>query len=175
MSAAQKKEVKTARKILANELKRGEVARPLYRVIVKEDATTVQDVLRPEYWAHVAPTFSKDTWAFAIVELIWQDGSKYLEVMVMEAGNNYAKVKTVNFIDFEKQSITFEGNTPIRGEAVEEGQPEDEENDDYEVKHRGGAKWSVLRKADKQVMVEGLASKADANTWLTEHLKAMDA
>lgn len=149
---------KGVRKILAGAMKTAPVSRPHYRIVITDLDTTPEDVLHPQYWAHVAETFTRDTWGFAIIELIWEDGSKYMEVMVVSSGQNFAKVKELRFIDLSGQ---------------EEDGEYTEQNPDFEVKHRGGAKWSVIRKADNEVLIDKLSSKIEADKWLDDHLKAM--
>ena len=43
------------------------------------------------------------------------------------------------------------------------------EHEAYEVKHRGFAGWSVMRKSDNVVMADGLAQKSDAQAWIEKN------
>lgn len=152
---------KGARKILAGALKRAEVVRPFYRIVIEDLETTREDVLNPQYWAHCSEAFNRDTHVFPIIELIWQDSSKFMQVMVVSSGTNFAKVKEIQFID-------------LAGDEVDDGEYT-EENPDFKVEYRGGAKWSVIRTADKVVLVDKLTSRVEADKWLDDHLKAMKA
>lgn len=152
---------KGVRKILVGALKRAEVVRPFYRIIVEDLDTTRDDVLNPQYWAHCSEMFNRDTHVFAIIELVWQDASKMMQVMVVSAGANFAKVKEIQFVDFsadEKDAFEYT-----------------DENPDFKVEYRGGARWTVIRLADNQVLIEKLSSRLEAEKWLDDHMKAMNA
>ncbi len=154
---------KGPRKLLANALVRSEVARPDYRVIVKDLNTTFDDVLRPEYWANVAGLFNKDRWPYAKIELIWLDGSKYLELLVVDCGPVHAKVRVLSAHDWSK--LTQEDEPESNSEKPQA---------DYILKHKGMVKkWCIIRTSDNEIISDGHADKADAQKYLDDYRKAL--
>lgn len=154
---------KGPRKLLVADLKRSEVARPDFRVLVKDTNTTFEDVLRPEYWANVSNMFNKDRWPYAVIELIWQDASKYLKVLVVDCGPVHAKVRVLDQKDWSEVAP-----------AKEEPEAEAGSRPDYEVKHKGTVKkWCVIRTSDNEFVSEGHADKQDAQKYLDDYRKAL--
>ena len=121
--------------------------------------TTPEDLLAPEYWAHISaqlrPRDRIEAWA--------NDGSWMAEYVVLEAGRNWANVKTLNCWNLSGEDIA---RTSAAIAAEYAGLP-------YEVKFRGEhCLWSVLRKSDNAVMHENEGTKGGADQWLRERMKA---
>lgn len=194
---------KGPRKLNAGDLKRAEVARPDYRLVIKESAITIEDILRPEYWANVGGMFAKD-WPFSIIEVVWEDGSKYLRLIVMECGALYANVKILEVVMLAEQntkelvsyirSMSGSGASLINvdappgegDEAGDAGDPgkkaegketksvDNSDKPDFWVEYKGpSAKWSVIRKSDGERIDDGHADRASAQKWLDEYQKAL--
>ena len=175
---------KGPRKLLMGDLKRSEVARPDYRVLIKDEKTTVEDVTRPEYWANVSEMLAKDTWPFAIIELIWADASRYMRLLVLDCGRLYAKVKILERHDFsadEKPVSAVDTPVKTKAKANESDSNEDKEqnlkkNDPagYEVKYCGPVdKHCVIRLSDGEKLHKEVSTKADAQKWLDDYIKAL--
>lgn len=128
-------------KILRKQLLEAEFARTVWTV-KPEPGVTLEQLLQPESWAHV----SKQLKPGSRVEVYPADGEWYAELYVRSAGDNEAKLVVL-------QHYAFSAAKSVDGEV--------------EVKHRGEAKkWSVLRKSDKAVLVEGLETRGAAEDWV---------
>lgn len=136
-----------------NRIKSGDFVRTFY-VATAHENTEPQDLLRPEYFAHVAAQFKpRDR-----IEVWADDGSWIADLVVMGASRNSADVRLLN--TYQINSAHSPGDTPSELQS-------------YFVKHRGvHSQWSVIRKADNHVVFEGGSSRAVADAWLTNHLKA---
>lgn len=122
--------------------------------VTPEHGTPFDAVIDPKYWAHVSARMRpRDR-----IEVDAEDGTYFAELMVIDAGRLFAKVKVLRKHDFEsKESVTDAGP-------------------DFEVKYAGPhAKWRVLRKSDRAVLKEGCEDKQAALTWAQEHSKALAA
>ena len=136
-------------------LKQADYERPVWVVTVSA-ALTSEDLLKPVFWANVAGRLAK----WHQVEVRADDGSWFAILMVIGAGQNWAKVQILQKFDLVK----------VAGpEAVVP------ETEDYEVLFRGVAKWCVRRVEDKAILFKEGESKAAAARWLTDHLRAIAA
>lgn len=136
-------------KILQKDLQPAEFSRIVWAVR-PEHGVTLEDLLKPEAWAHVAKSLKPG----ARIEVFPPDGSFYAELLVRSADANSADVFPLFRVDFS--------------EAAEDAPASQE----YELKFAGAAKWRVLRKIDGAVMVEGL-TKPEAEAWLTKRVEAL--
>ncbi len=117
------------------------------------DNTTPEDLLVPDYWAHVADRMKQ----YDRVEALSNDGTWWAEYMVVACGRAYAQLVLM-------QKLNLDPVVPGKSNTIRE----------YVVKHRGPhSQWSVIRLSDKEVVHEGSQTESAANTWLTNHLKAM--
>jgi hypothetical protein len=122
--------------------------------VTVEQGTTLEDVLDPAFFAH----FASQLGVYDEITVRTDDGVWFAKLLVCSCGRTWAK--TVPFLSLQLTSADVDMTKA-------------EEYDGFEVKHRGPAcKWSVIRKADNKVLVETLGSKAEANTWLAQHVKA---
>lgn len=122
-----------------------------------EPGVVVEDTLASEFWVHVAkdmkPRHEVVVWAH---DLSWR-----ADLVVIDAGPLWAKVKILQRWDFEKILAAYSVPVP--------------ETADYEIKHRASRKWCVMRLSDNKPVIEDLASKDDAALWLTNHLQKIAA
>lgn len=123
--------------------------------VIAGEGVTPQDLLQPEYWANQAnrltPHCRVECWA--------NDGSWMVELVVLGVSRNAAQMHPLHLHRIQRDAGAIAG---AQNDAT-----------GYELKHRGmHSKWSVIRKADNAVVHEGEATKAEAEKWLTEHLKA---
>lgn len=114
---------------------------------------TLEEITQSSFFAHISRKLRMSD--RIIVDR--EDGTHVAELRVMNAGDNWAKVEVI-YEHKAKQTVTS---------------PEEEISTDYEIKWRGRAKWSVVRKADNAVLSENIVEKFDAENWLREHLKAI--
>ena len=119
--------------------------------ITVDSGVTVEDLKRPAFWASCAWRLKN----MARVTVMPDDESYVCELLVRDAGRQYAVMSVLNYVQ-----LATDLKVPV--DAA------------YEVKWRGPhAKFGVLRLADKAIVSEGHADKLAAQVWLTEHLKAM--
>lgn len=170
MSVAEKPQQYDApapKKILGRDLRRSDVSRPSYRVLLQDNSITPQDVLRPEFFANVAEMFTKDSWPYAIVEIIWSDSSKFMEIIVISATRVTAKTHVLRFVDFEKQQENFDG-------MIYYSNSDAKDHKSYEILWKGSIdKHVIIRLSDKEKLAEGISTKAMANAWLDDYISKL--
>lgn len=186
MTAAAKKESVnlSPRKILSGDLQRAEFSRAHFRVIVTDLETTIDDILKPEYWVNCGATLKgSGQHPFPIIEMIWQDGSRYIELVSIDANNLWAKVKVLRDIDLRgdqrqekpaaKATSSPAKNTPATGAQDGEGSGEDD-GSPLEIKYiNQHTKFCVVRKSDGERLNEGLETKEAAQEWIEAYNKSM--
>lgn len=114
---------------------------------------TLEDALKPEYWVHVAMQLKLGDH----IEILAHDMSFYAEAIVIGLTSKAAKLHC-----YLQSDVTANTEDMV-------------EDDDFDVKFRGRAKWSVVRKSDNAVIKEHLDSKEDAYRELSDHKKALAA
>lgn len=126
--------------------------RNVWSIIVQENVG-ISDILKPEFWAHVAERLkSRDR-----IEVMAIDNSFYAELFVLNTGNQWAAVDLL----VEKRFISEEeaGELSVHEKAQ-----------DFYIKFCGPvAKWCVLRKSDKASMKTQFEVKPEAEKWLLEN------
>jgi hypothetical protein len=135
-------------------MKPAEYSRQVY-FVVPETGTPFADVLKPEYWTHVAGKLK----SLDRIEVFPEEGTYFAELLVVYAGNNTVRVRELSCVEF--------------GESESQ-----EEKSDYEIKWSGPiARWRITRKSDNVVLVDGdeVATRPLAEDWLRNYLKALAA
>lgn len=135
--------------------------------VISDINTTVEDVLDPIFFGNHADRFKcggED--GFPRIQLDWEDGSRSLELTVLGTGNQSAKVVVRHNHDFTADVAALadsENNNSAEGEA-------------FKVEWKGaGKKHCIIRTADKAIVREGFATKADALKELGSFVKAVAA
>lgn len=123
-------------KLLQNSLKQAEYTRTVYTA-KPEPGTTLDEMLKPEYWSHVAKNLMPGT----KIEVTSSDSEWYAELLVRSASGTEANVALLHHVEFSTPSETTE---------------------EVEIKHRGRAGWSAVRKSDKTVLFEGGSTREQA-------------
>jgi hypothetical protein len=127
--------------LVQNRLKQAEFTRTVWSV-TPEPGTTREQVLTPSYWAHVAKSLRPGD----RIEVTPEGAEWLVELYVRSATPTSAVV-------FVLRDVTF-------GEAAKPA------GGDYEVKHRGSAGWSVIRKSDKTIAFEKGENREQAEAWV---------
>lgn len=135
-------------------IKGGDFVRAFY-VATAFDNTKPEDLLQPEYWAHFAQKLKlRDR-----IEVWANDAAWVADVVVLGATKNAADVRL------------------LRVDYIDRYSPDGATSDHlktYDVRYRGlHSQWSVVRLSDNALVHEGEGSRAGADKWLAEHLKAM--
>ncbi len=151
-------------KVGSHELRRADIARPDYRIVVTNLAVTLDDILRPEYWANVGGLLKEAVkrWPFAVVEVIWDDASRYVRLLVIDADDLWAKVKVIEDVDLSGSLLEAQ---ELRNNAALNGA--------YTIKRiSASAGWGVIRNTDNRTIKSNMGSKEEAQHWLSDLLKA---
>ena len=124
-------------------------------VVIAHATNTPEDLVRPEYYAHVADKLkARDRIT------VWADNANWMaELVVLEVGRGWARAHPISLTEF--------GNTAsIKGLTIE--------RDGYRVAHRGEhSQWSIIRLSDSEVVSENHGTQGGAVDWLDNHLKAI--
>ena len=133
--------------LLQDRLKQAEYTRNVFSV-VPEFGTKLEDMLKPEYWAHTgAKLHPTDR-----IEVIAEDNTWFAELFVVSCARNWAKVTTLRFVELAE-------STPDETPAIE-----------YKINWGGqNVKHRVVRLSDNATIKDGFASAAEAKKWLADY------
>jgi hypothetical protein len=109
--------------------------------VVLPAGVSLDDALKPEFWAHVTKRFRQ----YDMIRLVPEDGSFFAEVLVVIAAPNFVKLKLLRDVP-----LTDDAEAPAANDLAyaEWGGPHD--------------KWRVIRDSDKQVLHKQLPDKLAA-------------
>ena len=133
--------------------------------VTPEPGTTFEEVLRPEYWCNVLklPTGELRPWDRVVVRDEAFDWCA--ELVIVDTGSGWAKVKTVTHTVFDHLGDAHLGELARASDKTTE----------YEIKYAGPIdKHVVIRLADKQKLKNGM-SKVEAHVWLNSYLRTIEA
>jgi hypothetical protein len=126
-----------------NKIKQAEFTRNTFVANPTLD-TKFEDMLKPDYWAHVA----NDLKRFDLIDVIAADGSWFARLIVRAVGKLAVHVAVLSFHEFDKKEIKEEKNA-------------------YEIAWSGPkAKYRVVRTSDKAVIQDGLETKDQAKDYI---------
>lgn len=144
----------TQRKLTAPRFKNAEYERTIWQASI-EAGVPFEDVQKPEFWGHVAENLKP----LARIEVIAEDLSYFAELIVIDCDRLWAKTQVLRFVD-------------LRSDVAEDLLPA--MSSGFKVEYKGPTKKHVvIRLADNEIVQEGIATKAEANAWVAEHLKAL--
>lgn len=124
-----------------------------YFVADAEVGVTPEQVMDPNYWAHVAAGIDP----FDKIEVRAEDGSWVAHLVAVSCERHYTKVILDRLIKIE--------------ENVERDAPSSK----YKVEFKGTHhKFVVVRLADGQVLQSGFKTRLEAETWMRNHEKGME-
>ena len=134
-------------------MKEGQYERTVW-VITAHENTDPADLIDPAYWSHVAAKLRP----WDRIEARANDGTWYAELLVMEAGRNWARAVLLNSASLTTSDVAISQANGLSP---------------YEVAYRGPHdKWSVIRKIDREVIHDGEQTQGGAVNWLNERMKA---
>lgn len=110
---------------------------------VADEAHTAEDAQSPGYWAHVAA--ARKLRVNDVFEVRCETGEWMLDLIVIEAGTRFARVKVLRTVDVDQPS---EADTTLSTVKVEFKGP---------VK-----KHCIIRLSDREIIKEGISAKSDA-------------
>lgn len=119
-----------------------------------EEGVTLDQVLDPAYWAHVAVSLKKGD----LIHVLPDNDAYFAELLVMSSQKLTAKVALL-------RAISLNGDVQVPAE-----------DSGFELKFRGpSARWSIIRKSDREVIKEQMSTKEEAASELEAYLKAFAA
>ncbi|MBA2707820.1 MAG: hypothetical protein H0U59_08470 [Gemmatimonadaceae bacterium] len=119
--------------------------------------TPFEEVLKPEYWANVAgPRKLKIGDKIDVYPEEWH---YFATLLVRDVGALWAKVEKLEKYEFETLA------------------QDDGASDDFRIEFKAPrtTKWCVVRASDNHLVQTGMASRHDAQIWLTNYRKALAA
>lgn len=122
-----------------------------------ELGTMPEDLLKPQYWAHVANKLKP----LDVIQVRAEDGSYYAQMLVRDRGRSWVKVAFLPGYPLMFQDIVNVPAMDVGGE--------------FEVVWKGPQnKFRVVRKSDNHTMKEGFTDKESARKWVVEHIKTLE-
>jgi hypothetical protein len=123
-------------------------------VVNAELGTTVEDVMDPQYWAHMAAMLKP----YDRIEVRVDDGSWLLELIVTGCDRSWAKVHLLQRYELTTADVAQTQSAK------------------YEVAWKGPQhKWVVIRLSDQMMIKSELGSKNIAYTWMLDFEKSAAA
>ncbi len=136
--------------LLRSRLSQADYFRTVHTACV-EAGTSEAQLVDPAFWKHVSNQLRPND----RIEVYCEAGRFFAEIIVRQAGNNFASVKLLRWHDL--------GDT-VRQVSVPE----------YEVVYGGGyAKYQVVRIADREVIKDGIETEEQAQNELRDYVKAL--
>lgn len=124
----------------------------VYKVDLPKDHL-IEDIIKPEYWAHVARYLQPSDEIIAVCEA----NTYRLHLFVVNSGSTFVKVQVIAFTELSK-----EFDVPVEADT------------NYIIEHCGNFhKWRVRRKSDNEVLVSQLRDRSDAVKYLGDYKKAL--
>ena len=123
-------------------------------IMTVEPDVEIDDMLRPEYWTHVAGSTFRGELNY--IHVLWKDKSRLAKLYVIDYNNLYASVKVVEYFDFRK---------PEAETAKEESKIKEIEKPAarFTVKWSGpNTKFKIIRVSDDAVMADNIKTKEEA-------------
>lgn len=134
------------------QLREAEHYRTTWQLTVDKDETR-QSILEPTFWAHVASRLRPQ----ARIEVLSADGAWFSELIVRSIGPTGARPTEARVTELRHVDL----------DAADKAHREAAPDSTFEAVWKGpGAKWAVMRKGDKQLLVSGLENKQAALDWI---------
>lgn len=114
--------------------------------------TTREDVLNPQYWAHMAAQMQP----YDRIDVRLETGEWMLELLVGGVGRNWAQVHLLH-----QHELTKIADAMPRAQL-------------HIVEWKGPQrKWAVIRLSDGAIIQDGKQSRAEAQAWMEHHEKVI--
>lgn len=122
--------------------------------VVPEDGVTEDDILNPEFWAHVSQRMKPCD----EIKVYSEDGRTRWHLHVAASGRNWAKVHLLTKHEFKSATL------------------DDLADDGLAVKYRNPhSRYAVIKKASGEVIKDRFDTEDQAATYLREHRKTLAA
>lgn len=131
-----------------------ETQRIIYQAVV-DPKVKREDLQKPDFWKHVARSFQP----YTRLEVVTDDGQYFCELLVLNAGHNWAAVKELRYIELDGKSDIIKQSSAM---------------DEYEIAWKGPVhKHVVLRKKDGEIVKAQMSTRKEADTFLSEYVKVI--
>lgn len=147
-----------------NKLEQAEFHRIVFSV-TPELGTTINQVLDPKYWVHVAAKLKPR----CRIEVLAEDNSYFAELLVVASDKTWASVALLRYVDLSGKKAKQEPKKPAEGITLDEFNTA-LHTVDFVV---GSGKGRVILREGKVVVKDGFASKKEAAKWMVEHEAAL--
>lgn len=127
--------------------------------IYPQPGDTVEDVLDPSYFAHVAKKLPQGT---RIEFVFLGEDPRFLDTLVAASGEQWVKLKVITNVSFAAEAQEALGLSYLEKEGS------------YRVMYHGPMlKWCVQRVKDQAIIRKELEDEAAANKWLENYKRAL--
>lgn len=143
-------------KLMEKNIVGAEFARQSFRA-TPAAGTEIEDMLKPEYWTHVARNFNPHD----IIEVVPEDGAFYARLIVLNSAKLWAKMYKLEYV--ELSAAAAKANPPV--------------SNNLEAKFAGPvAKWRAVNKeTGAAVATDSFQTRDEAEAWIEKHSKEMAA
>ncbi len=118
-----------------------------------EVGVTLEQILEPSYWAHIAPKLT----AYDEIRVITDDEQWVAYLLVLFAERNFAKVKVDRVIKIDENAVS------------------EYQSDKLKVDWKGAhQKFSVIRLSDSKIIHSGCKTRDEATQWMRQHEKTIE-
>ena len=124
--------------------------------ITMELGTTMEDVAKPAYFAHIAAKLTP----YDKIIVRADDGKIYGELLVLAVSHAWVKTYPLHWVDLDKvnASVSAKGAESMSG---------------FTIEHKGPhLQWCVVRKNPSGIVHSGEPDEERARSWLLDYLKA---
>lgn len=122
-------------------------------VVDAEEGTSIDDIMKPVYWSHLAQHFVP----YDHVEVRLETGEWIAELIVTQVGRNWAQMFMANIHDLVGKKPETSGTSETHKVV-------------YKGPHK---KHCILRVVDGALIKEGISSSKDAHTELENYLRSI--
>lgn len=117
-----------------------------------EDGTTLEDIMRPEFWSHNAARFQP----YATIECRAEDGTWIAYLVVTGCDRTWARVALDRVLKLTTGDVA----------ATQAAK--------HVAKWKGPQhKWSAIRLSDGELLKDGFLTEKDAGAWIENHEKVI--
>jgi hypothetical protein len=116
------------------------------------------ELLKPAFWAHHAVKLKPMDEIRARAE----DGTWLGYYVVLDCSRTWAKVHCLAMHQLTSGDVSLTQASEAEVKAFVEA---------HTVVHRGPHKWSVVRKSDRAVLIEGIGQREEAHGWLDKQAR----
>ncbi len=119
----------------------------------------LEDVMVPAFWSHHAMKLAP----WHEIRVRAEDGTWMANLIVLDSSRTWARVAILSCHGFSSRDVSQSQASEVEVKSVLEA---------HSIVHRGPHKWSIVRKADKAIIQEGIEQKETAITELEKFARS---